>query len=97
MIGDLAQPEIEGVAKAEAPSGEPALTYTLTTKEGEEVRFRYYRADDQTAYLVRSDQPWRYTVAQSHVTRLAETAPKKLLAGKGSGDDAQTQAKAGAS
>lgn len=82
LVQDLARPEIEGVAKAEPPQREPDQGYTVVTANGSEIRFDYFDSDDGSVHLYRSDQPWRYEVAQQQIARIDNSTPDKLLAGQ---------------
>lgn len=42
MLGKLARPDFAGVARGEAPDGEPRLAYSLHTEDGRTIRYRYY-------------------------------------------------------
>lgn len=87
LVRRLARPDIRGVARAAPPQGSPTLAYTLTTKDGSEIRFRYFAGGEGgKPRLYRSDQPWRYTVAADHLARLQEADTKRLAAGTGGGE-----------
>lgn len=96
LVRRLAQPRIRGVARAEPPDAEPVLAYTLTTKEGEEVRFRYFTGGkDSAPHLYRDDQPWRYIVAPKRLAQVRNSSPEKLLAAQDGGDEASAEAAGG--
>lgn len=102
LVRRLAQPKIEDVTRAEPPDGNPVFAYTLTTKEGEEIRYRYFSTgDDKAPTLYRGDQPWRYTVAPKRLAQVRGSSPDKLLASKdddgGSGTDGGSGASASSS
>lgn len=90
LVQNLVRPKITGVARAEPPAGEPDQAYTVVTSGGDEIRFRYFDIEDGGAHLYRSDQPWRYEVAQKQLAQVNNSAPEKLLAGQPSGGDAQS-------
>lgn len=90
LVQNLVRPKITGVARAEPPAGEPDQAYTVVTSEGDEIRFRYFNTEDGGAHLYRSDQPWRYEVAQKQLARVKNTEPEELLAGQPSGGGAQS-------
>jgi len=99
LLGRVAQPALEGVARGEAPERAPDLNYSITTREGEAIRFAYYRNEgDETVHLYRSDQPWRYGVSQETFDRLAGQSVDALLpgqsksAGQGQGQDGSPEA-----
>ncbi|MDZ7748548.1 MAG: DUF4340 domain-containing protein [Halofilum sp. (in: g-proteobacteria)] len=73
LVRQLAQPGFQRVARASPPDAAPALAYTLTTREGREVRYRYYGASgDGQPRLFRADQPWAYTVKAKQLARARE-------------------------
>lgn len=87
LVRRLAQPGFQGVAKAAPPDGDPALAYTITTREGEEFRYRYFAGGkDGKPTLYRSGQSWAYAVESKQLARLQEATPDTLLAGDGGGD-----------
>lgn len=91
LVRDLVRPEIQGVAMAEPPAGEPDQAYTVVTGDGNEIRFRYFRTEDGGVHLYRGDQPWRYEVAQEQLARIGDSAPQKLLAGESPATDSGAQ------
>ncbi len=85
LVGRVAQPALEGVARGDAPSRDPELAYTITTREGGTVRFAYYRATEgEAVHLHRSDQPWRYRVSNQTFDRIAGQDLEGLLPGQSS-------------
>lgn len=84
LLSRLAKPDFEGVAKAEAPEGEPAFVYTLVTKEGEKIRYAFYGVDQQDAQprFYREGQPWAYQVSDDWVAKLKELKAKRFVAEK---------------
>lgn len=92
LVQDLVRPEIQGVAKAEPPTRDAEQAYTVVTADGSEIRFSYFSAEDGSVHLYRSDQSWRYQVAQQQLARIDNSTPQKLLAGQSSssGDGAQS-------
>lgn len=93
-LGQLTQPDFDGVAKAEPPQGEPKLTYTLVTKKGNKIRFAYYgqNAKGENPHLYRSDQPWSYRISEVHLAKLTELDGKQFVANdqEGGKKDKQT-------
>lgn len=82
LVQDLARPAFESVSRASEPDSEPTAQYRFVTREGRQIAFRYY-SDGQSdvATLVRSDQPWAYTVKREQIERLANATAQSVLAG----------------
>lgn len=91
MLDKLASPDFEAVSRGEAPDGEPSLAYSLHTKDGATIRYRYFgKADaDEPARFYRNDQPWAYQAPAEQLAAVEELSPKTLIAGN-SGDGGDT-------
>lgn len=97
LVGQVAGPALEGVARANAPSRASDLAYTITTRAGETVDFAYYReAEGDGVRLYRGDQPWRYRISADTFDRIAGASVEGLLPGQSDGDDPSQGGAAGA-
>lgn len=81
-LGQLTQPDFNGVTKTEPPKREPKLAYTLVTKQGDRIRFAYYKPGDnsKSTSLYREGQPWLYRVSKSYLSRLSKLDGKQFVA-----------------
>jgi hypothetical protein len=87
MLDKLASPGFAAVSRGEAPDGKPSLAYSLHTKDGATIRYRYFgKADaDKPARFYRNDQPWAYQAPAQQLAAVEELSPKTLIASENDG------------
>lgn len=98
LLRQLARPDFEDVAKAEASQGKPKFAYTLVLKDGNKAHFAYYGAgqDGDQPRLYRKGQPWVYRVTGSQLDKLTGLKAKQFVAEDRkdkSGSDSATDSK----
>lgn len=82
VLRRLARPDFQTVKREAPPATKPDFTYTLTTEDGDEIRFAYTGGNGSGKQLrfYRNDQPWLYRAPASQLAKLQKLEPEKLLA-----------------